>query len=268
MNKTFSIIIPFKNNDKSRERNLHFILNYYKKYLPSCEIIVVEQNTNTDFLLTSDKVQKYLKIKTEDNFFAKALLFNSGYNISRTDYIIMADIDCVIDKNILENITDYYQYFDFHFVLPYSNKVYYLSEIETNRFINEDDCNISQNQDKDVDGLKVASGGLGIISSSNFYKVGGFDERFKGWGAEDDAFYNKCSIMGVPPHRLSYDLLHLHHNVFYTEDTNYGNNLKTYNEHFTKNREDFIKDINYKYLLNQQNNNIDHVRTTKNKKRY
>ena len=252
MNKTFSIIIPFKNNDKSRERNLHFILNYYKKYLPSSEIIVVEQNTHTDFLLTSDKVEKYLKIKTNDNFFAKALLFNSGYNISRTDYIIMADADCVIDKNILENINEYYEYFDHHFVLPYNNEVYYLSEIETNRFIDDNDCNISQNQNKNVDGIKLASGGVGIISSSNFYKVGGFDERFKGWGAEDDAFYNKCSIMGVPPYRLSYDLLHLYHNVFHTEDNNYGNNLKTYDEHFSKNREDFIKDINHKYLLNQQ----------------
>jgi predicted glycosyltransferase involved in capsule biosynthesis len=249
MNKTFSIIIPFKNSDKLRERNLHFMLNYYKKYLPSCEIIVVEQNTNTNFLLTSDKVDKYLRVKTKDNFFAKAFLFNSGYNISRTDYIIMADADCVIDKNILENISDYYEYFDSHFTLPYSNQVYYLSEIETNCFVDNNDCNISQNQNKNVDVMKTASGGIGIISSSNFYKVGGFDERFKGWGAEDDAFYNKCSIMGVSPYRLPYDLLHLYHNVTNTEDTNYGNNLETYNKHFSKNREDFIKDIDYKYLL-------------------
>lgn len=260
MNKTFSIIIPFKNNDKLRERNLQFILNYYKKYLPDSEIIVVEQNTSTDFLLTSDKVEKYLKVKTKDDFFAKAFLLNSGYNISRTDYIIIADVDCVIDKNILENVNDYYEYFDYHFILPYSNQVYYLSEKETNYFIETDDCNVSQNENRNVDGIKTASGGIGIISSSNFYKVGGFDERFKGWGAEDDAFYNKCSLMGVPPHRLPYDLLHLYHNVFCTEDNNYGNNLKTYDNHFSKSREDFIKDINYKYLLNQQNN-IDHVRT-------
>jgi predicted glycosyltransferase involved in capsule biosynthesis len=249
----FSVIIPFKNNSKSREKNLFFILDYYKKYLPSAEIIVVEQNTHTDFTPVYDKIDKHLKIKTSDNLFSKALLFNSGYNVSRTDYIIMADADCIMDKNILENIEDYHKYFTNNFVLPYNNGVYYLSEKETESFINNNEYNISQNQNKEVDAIKTASGGIGIISSANFYKVGGFDERFKGWGAEDDAFYNKCSILGVPPYRLSYDLLHLHHDVFHGEDNNYGNNLQTYNDHFSKNREDFIKDINHKYLLNPQN---------------
>jgi predicted glycosyltransferase involved in capsule biosynthesis len=248
----FSIIIPFRNNSKLRERNLFFTLNYYKKYLPSAEIIVVEQNTHTDFTPVYDKIDKYLKIKTKDNLFSKALLFNSGYNLSRTKYIITADADCIIDKNVLENIEDYYEYFNNHFVLPYSNHVYYLSETETEYFINNDESNISQNQNKNTDSIRGASGGIGIMSSVNFYKVGGFDERFKGWGAEDDAFYNKCSVMGVPPYRIPYDLIHLHHPVFYEEDNNYGNNLQTYNDHFSKSREDFIKDINYKYLLNQQ----------------
>ena len=48
------------------------------------------------------------------------------------------------------------------------------------------------------------------ISRTLFDQVGGFDERFRGWGAEDIAFLNACSTFGGK-HRVMGDAYHLRH---------------------------------------------------------
>jgi predicted glycosyltransferase involved in capsule biosynthesis len=253
-NKIISVVIPFKNANKERERNLFYTIKYYKKHLPLSKIIVVEQDTDTNFHSLSDKPDIHFKIKTDNDFFRKGELFNKGYNLSQTeynsDYIIFADSDCIIERSILENIEQYYTYFDNNFVLPYTNKVYYLSKEETIKFINNNEDNVNHNNSKSVEGIRMASGGDIILSAENYYKVGGFDERFKGWGAEDDAFYNKCISLGISVHRLKADLVHLHHPDFFQNYDNYGNNLKTYNEIFTnKDIKEYIDSLGYGHLV-------------------
>lgn len=42
-------------------------------------------------------------------------------------------------------------------------------------------------------------------------RVGGFDERFQGWGGEDSAFWKACTLHGGRPHRVSGNAYHLWH---------------------------------------------------------
>jgi hypothetical protein len=39
---------------------------------------------------------------------------------------------------------------------------------------------------------RCRAGAMLMISRENFYKAGGFDERFNGWGYEDNAFMLMC----------------------------------------------------------------------------
>jgi hypothetical protein len=41
--------------------------------------------------------------------------------------------------------------------------------------------------------------------------VGGFDERFRGWGGEDNAFWHACKVIAGPPLRIDGPAYHLWH---------------------------------------------------------
>lgn len=49
------------------------------------------------------------------------------------------------------------------------------------------------------------------VSRFLWNSVGGFDERFRGWGAEDNAFWRACAIRGGEPERLAGNAYHLWH---------------------------------------------------------
>lgn len=231
-----TIVIPFQNTNACRYRNINFVISHYRKYIPNCEIIVCEQDSDS----TINNIDTHLKFKLND-FFKKGFLFNQGYNSSNNQYLFFADADCIVDPIILESIQTYYELLNTHLVLPYNGHVYYLNEQETNSFIENNVVIYNQ--------PRWASGGVVIINSDNFYNVGGFDERFKGWGAEDDAFFNKCISLGIPNIRLDYKMLHLNHPPVSSDSSNYKNNIDLYNEIFS---EKAINRIKFDHLVKKE----------------
>ena len=244
--KKFSVIIGFRNAIDDRLRNLNYTIAYYRKHLPEAELIVVEQDSRTDL---GNRVDKHLYINTGNDFYSRSRGFNEGYNVSTGDYIIMADGDCLLDTSFFEKIHNYYAQFDSYFVIPYSNPVYYLSKEETEGFISTGQDNTGNNQTRKTEALKNASGGIGIVSAENFYRVGGFDPRFKGWGVEDDAFNNKCIGLGLQSKRLDHQMVHLHHADSFQGGENYGYNVMVYNTDYAKkSAKDIVRDIGFSHL--------------------
>jgi hypothetical protein len=233
--KTFSVIIGFRDSTTDRLRNLIYTVEYYKKHLPDAKIIIVEQDTRADLTKIHDKIDRYVHLNTGGDFYSRSLGFNQGFNVSNTDYVILADADCLLDVQFLNNIHTYYTEFNSFFVIPYANPVYYLSKEETESFILNNEDNTGDNSKRKVDSLKKASGGIGIISSDNYYRVGGFDERFRGWGVEDDAFHNKCLEFKLSSERLNAQMVHLYHSDSFSGGNNYGNNISIYDNDYGKN---------------------------------
>jgi hypothetical protein len=233
--KTFSVIIGFRDATPDRLRNLIYTVEYYKKHLPDAKIIIVEQDTKADLSAIHDKIDSYVYLNTGGDFYSRSLGFNKGFNVSNTDYVILADGDCLLDVNFLNSIHNYYAEFDIFFVIPYANPVYYLSKEETENFILNNEDNTGDNSKRKTDSLRNASGGIGIISSDNYYRVGGFDERFRGWGVEDDAFHNKCLEFNLRSKRLTAQMVHLYHSDSFRGGDNYGNNISIYDNDYGKN---------------------------------
>ena len=73
------IIIPHSNIDKYRERNLFFVVQYYKLLLPNSNIIIVEQNTKTDISEIKQFVDTHILVRCNNDLFCKSLLLNEGY---------------------------------------------------------------------------------------------------------------------------------------------------------------------------------------------
>lgn len=50
-----------------------------------------------------------------------------------------------------------------------------------------------------------------VITRGLWDRVGGMDERFQGWGGEDNAFWHACRLHGGEPHRTPGNAYHLWH---------------------------------------------------------
>src|SRR5690606_41252282 len=50
-----------------------------------------------------------------------------------------------------------------------------------------------------------------VVPRVVFEAVGGFDEGYRGWGAEDDAFWHAATIAAGDPQRVAGVAYHLHH---------------------------------------------------------
>jgi len=244
------IIIPHSNVDKFRMRNLFFIVKYYKKYLPDSNIILVEQNTESDISEIKDLINLHLKIKTKESLFSKSFLLNEGYNAGKNKYLIFGDNDCLLNKEILINFSNYFEILKNHMITPYNQHVVNLNEQQTLELI-KDPNTFNYNALDLIRRACFSTGGVVIISAENYNKVGGHDPRFIGWGGEDDAFFLKTdNILGVI--RLNYDLFHLNHSTGVhgsLTNPNYRNNVALYKEYQTEDNNKIINKIGFNHLL-------------------
>ncbi|MFA5207185.1 MAG: galactosyltransferase-related protein [Candidatus Paceibacterota bacterium] len=243
------IVIPHSNIDEYRKRNLFFIVKYYKEYLPDSNIIIVEQNTETDINEIKDLIGTHLKLKITEQLFCKSYLLNEGYNGNKNKYVFFIDTDCVVDKNILLSINNLLNILDRKIILPYNKPVFNLDENQTVQFIN----NHKSFNNFDLNLIRrncQSNGGVVMISSDNYYKIGGHDPRFIGWGGEDDAFYVKA-IKTIGVVRLNSDLFHLNHPKGVNDGTNnpyYNNNYNYYTEYLNKDNNTIINSIGFNHL--------------------
>jgi len=244
------IIIPHTNADEYRRRNLFFIIRYYKEYLPESNIILVEQNTETDITELSELVHLHMKIKTTEPLFCKSYLLNEGYNAGTNKYIIFADTDCAVDRNIMSSINSLLPNLDTHVILPYNRPVINLTETQTLQLI----ANHKTFNYGDMGLISrgfISNGGVVMISSENYYKIGGHDPRFIGWGGEDDSFYIKSErVIGL--RRLNATLFHLNHpKNTHGRDSNphYSTNYNLYRDYATKDNQQIINAVGFSHLI-------------------
>lgn len=205
------VIIPFKNGSVTRLRNLLFVARYYRRHLPNAQITIVEQNTHTRMEELEALIDNHLFLNLKEQLFCRSLTFNRGYNITDREYIILADADCVPDVNLLRNIHEYFDALQTKYLVMHEN-VYYLENDMTEAFVLED--RVNDRTTNNFDGIYNVRtvGGCGIISRKNYFLNKGFDEKYVGWGGEDDDFYNRWYVRAYDSvGRVKYDLIHLWH---------------------------------------------------------
>ncbi|UII58057.1 hypothetical protein LS684_20730 (plasmid) [Cytobacillus spongiae] len=208
----FSIIIPFYSNDPYRNKALKVVRHYYKTLFP-----------NTDILIATEGNDPY----------SKSSAINNAVQKVNTHFIAIIDADILCPKNTILSGLKHLPYFPL--VLPY-NKVFDLSRSMSEGIYDKpnNSLNTSILHGKLRHNQKsVPVGGINLIQKACFLKVKGFDERFKGWGGEDDAFVAACDTMCGPHKRLSGGIYHLWHPTKKAEaNPYYSKNHKMVTEYF------------------------------------
>lgn len=188
--KRISILIPYKPDGEYRDKTWVWVRKRYEALMPNAEICVGTCDTE---------------------LFSRSAAVNNAAKLATRDIFIIADIDLIFDLNqIAKAILSLTEY---TWIIPYTT-LNYLTLNQTKKLqalnpsINIGSINFSDYKERDC---KFIYGGMSIVPRECFQKVGGFDERFKGWGCEDDAFQRSLDALCGPHKRIKTALWHMYH---------------------------------------------------------
>jgi predicted glycosyltransferase involved in capsule biosynthesis len=93
-------------------------------------------------------------------------------------------------------------------------------------------CGLWKDRKEGIDfASSVSPGGCNMITKEAFEKIGGYDERFVGWGFEDTDFMERSQLVNRLSRMNDNDAIcwHMHHDQAIRENNpHYLNNLKIY----------------------------------------
>ena len=202
------VIIGHSNTHNSRDKNLRFIVNRYKKLLPSAKITIVEQNTESNL---SDLNVNHVLRKTPEPFdYSRGYGFNEGAKITDGDYIIFSDNDIMLHKDLLKDFDKFVTGFDFY--VP-SQKFLNISRDGTKKVIEGSElCESWLGRNRPRVSANGA-GGVCIMSRKGFYEVYGWEPSIGSWCPEDELMRSKVDTFGLKVGRSPFDMYHLDHDT-------------------------------------------------------
>ncbi|MFI8686184.1 galactosyltransferase-related protein [Rossellomorea sp. NPDC077527] len=186
----FSIIIPFHSKDPYRQKALSVVMNYYKTFFPKSKIIVASEGNVP---------------------YSKSAAINKAVKQAKTELIAIIDADILCPKETM--VSGLKLLGIYPLILPY-NKVIDLSQHLSQLIYEKPHISLihSKLHGKDRLGKKaIPVGGINLIKKSCFLKIKGFDERFIGWGGEDDSFVAASDTICGSHKRLNGCIYHLWH---------------------------------------------------------
>jgi predicted glycosyltransferase involved in capsule biosynthesis len=187
-----SVLMPYLPDHGSRDAALHWVKKYYRTTMPGIELCI--------------------GVSTEKAF-SRSQGMNKAARQATRDIFVIADGDIFYDPTILIDAAKLLK--QHAWVIPFHHqKIINLSESSTKRILKSTPSWPVKAEIKDYTVEKRDmnfAGKINVIHRKTYEKVGGFDERFVGYGWEDNAFQNAVSTLCGPHKRLDRKLYHLWH---------------------------------------------------------
>jgi GT2 family glycosyltransferase len=190
--RDLTVIIP--HGGAERLPLLAHTLTSLRAALPRSPIVVVELGQQALAMAAAQSVGATHLFAEHAGEFQRARALNLGSMQARTGYLLWHDNDIVAepgfyDRALAEAVAERYDY-----LIPFF-RVQYLSDADTRAWL----ANSAAQPGSVAHALRSgpqASGGLGLVTRAFVERYGGLDERFRGWGGEDDAWWHKASLLG------------------------------------------------------------------------
>lgn len=170
-----SVLIPYQSDSNGpRDTAFRWVQNFYRRMMPEAEVCIG---------------------KLVNEPFSRSKAINLAAKLASRDIYIIADGDIVYNPSLmLETIK---QMQKSRWVIPFS-RILRLSEPVSRQILEQDAC-WPPKVEPDTEPAHAAYfvGGLNVLTKSAFEAVQGYDERFIGWGGEDEAFaYSLDTLVG------------------------------------------------------------------------
>lgn len=174
----FSFIIGHRGRDKIKNLNL-VIKSIAGQTNKSIECIVVEQSVNPDLQDQLPKWVRYFHQKVNDSdLYNRSMAFNLGMDKAKASNLVFHDNDllipaCYADEH-LKILNMGYE------LVNLKRYIFGLNEDDTVRLCSEE--HIAQSYSPEYIMQNAKGGGSLTIKKAAYQRIGGFDNRFAGWG--------------------------------------------------------------------------------------
>tara|TARA_R100001244_G_scaffold25113_2_gene25397 strand:- start:62386 stop:64362 length:1977 start_codon:yes stop_codon:yes gene_type:complete len=183
---SITVIVPLRNI--GRQAATEVIINSVRSQLfPNVEIILVEQDETRKFNTQKVMPIQYMhaKNKHKGQPFTKALAFNLGVSKAKYNKVVLQDADIMCSSGYLRKVHTLLDSFE---GVHIGSKVLYLSQkssndvVKTGILTDKNDCERA---------VGYFEGGSLACTKRAYFKVGGFNEQFEGYGVEDCDFFDR-----------------------------------------------------------------------------
>ncbi len=176
----FTYIIGYRHSSE-RIFNLKRVLDWITRF-NGVEVIIVEQDSTPK--LHTFSIFGFKHIFTKSNMpYNRSWAFNVGMKASTTQIVVFGDSDLIMDPNeFIKSLNLINQY---ECVSPYTS-VLDLNQGESNLSFDKL-TSIPRPGRGETDNQKInLCGGIVMYRKDSIYRIGGWNERFIGWGGEDN----------------------------------------------------------------------------------
>lgn len=173
---TITYVIPFR--DLGREDCIVSVVNNVRaQRFPAIHIIIVEQDTQTKINIARfEPVYYYLAAEHDNLLFNKAKAFNLGVSKAMSDRVILHDADMLVTGNYTATVNAILNEYD---ACHLGATVIYASPEATNTINATKSVTVGAHCDH---GVGYFEGGSLACKTDTYWRVGGFNENFWGYG--------------------------------------------------------------------------------------
>lgn len=196
-----SLLIPFSSTDPARRANFDWLQEYWKYELPEAEVIIGTSKSQV---------------------FCKAEALNDAARRSVGKILVIMDADAYMTGSAVRQAADLIlEERNNLWLIPY-RRLYRLNE-ESGRLITNSRTTHPFRFPRDIDWSHIENnvdsvryghhyGAMSMMFPRKAYElIGGFDERFKGWGGEDVCLLRALDTLFAKHKTIDADIFHLWH---------------------------------------------------------
>lgn len=186
-----TFVIPHRGIDR-----LPLLLSTVRSILAQCgvsiECIVVEQNHKQEVTGLPEGVRYiHLPHPHDRAGWHKSWAYNVGVKAARAAIVVCHDSDILVPCDYAREIIRHIQYNRYE-VVHLQRFLFSLNIEATEKILKEESVCFEFPPDRVRQNWQ---GGTLAIKKDAFFKIGGYDESFIGWGGEDNEFYNRCTTL-------------------------------------------------------------------------
>ena len=203
---SISAIIPIRNIGRQGAAET-VIQSIRSQLFPHIEMIIAEQDQKPTFNMINVKPCRYFfaRNKYETQPFTKAMAFNLGVANASHNKIVLQDADIICPSNYVSKL---YELLDTHTGVHIGAKVLYINQTSSNEIVSR---KLINEQKVCENAVGYFEGGSLACTKTLYFKCGGFNEIFEGYGVEDCDFFDRLKHTAKFYNNRSEDFVHLWH---------------------------------------------------------
>jgi hypothetical protein len=182
-----SVVMAFRGCGDGRLVGLKKCIKCLREQTINCYIILVEQDKVPVHQTELEPLVDSYLFAYSQTLFNKAWSFNCGAILAPDELILFHDSDMLVPRTYVSESIKALGKYDAAF--PWS-KIIYLTEESSRTYP------VGPVKTYNVVRGETAIGGSFITTKKFYFKIGGMDERFEGWGHEDRVFCAKATGLG------------------------------------------------------------------------